>query len=441
MKDWREFPVSATCRRRRKGGAKTCFSSFKDRAKRPKGATRVSSAMKLPAMLLVAILLAGCAETPTQEAHPNATEDAPRLALLDSTAACPRFCEPSVAVTGDGTWFVLGDSLERSADGGATFEDASLPPTPTALGAYTLFQTDSMIAAAPDGRLFYSALIASCPSACLLTGIQVASTEDGAERWSSLFLSLPSHLRAPGADRQWLAFGPDGLVCLHFQYVGPILAPAIGGVREAPEVRISCSTDGGATFPEFVSVSGPASMYVINGRGVFDDEGRLYVPYFFDGELVVAVSSDKGRTFEPRAVPGAAGDYFPALAAGPNGVLHLLWRDDGKRVSYATSTDGGATWPDPLVVSAPGETTPTSPWIESHEGSFSAAWFVAESEASNRIVLWDGESTLTLAEDLPNGDGRAAATDFAHLTLTPDARALVVFGDLDAATTRLAAVG
>lgn len=393
------------------------------------------------AAIVLALLLAGCASPAAQTIAPAASPPALDVLLFASDAGCRSFCEPNVAALPTGEWLVLGDRFTRSVDGGATFEDVAPPPSPVP-GS---FQTDALVQVAPDGTLFFSALVASCAlvscAVLVLEGIQVARSTDASDSWSSVFLSLPRHPNGFGADRQWLAFGPDGVVCVNFQYVG-VITPVLL-VNTGPEVRASCSTDGGATFPEFVSVTGVVENGVINGRPVFDAAGRYVIPYFRldrDGALFLAISEDTGRTFEEVAVEGASGDYFPSLALDANGTFHLLWRDADQAVVHATSADARA-WSASEVVSGPGETTPSSPWMEARGEGILATWFVARGEDANDVVAWDGARTVTVATGLANGPYRPAATDFAHLALAPDGRALVVFGDVEDDETRLALVG
>lgn len=387
-----------------------------------------------------ALLLAGCAAPAPGIEAASSLPPASTFTTVDSGAGCAYFCEPNAIVLASGEWFVLGDALTRSLDEGATFEPIDIPPSPLGPASY---QTDAMIEASPDGSLYYSALIAACPLTCValvLSGIQVARSEDLGETWSSTYLTLPSHFGAPGADRQWLSFGADGLVCLNFQYVGQLTPLGWQSVTD-PEIRASCSDDGGATFPDFVSVSGPVPNGAINGRAAFDSAGRMYVPYFrldSDGALVVATSDDAGRTFEEVPVEDAAGDYFPSLAIDGNDTLHLLWRNGDGAVSYATSVDRAATWSAPILLGAADEETPISPWIEARGDVVRAVWFVSESDETNALVAWDGERTSVLATGVSDGEYRHAGSDFAHVALTPDGRAVAVFGDIDSGKARLA---
>lgn len=397
-------------------------------------------------LLALTVLLAGCLGTaPAAEMAPvDAPAAAPRL--LDTTAGCAWFCEPSVAVDGEGRWFVLGDALRASEDGGATWLEAGTPPSPKP----DAFQTDTLVQVAPDGTLWYSALVASCTPAVgcnpfLLYGVQVARatapvpTEDD---WESVFLSAPTHPRGLGADRQWLSFGPDGLVCVSFQHVGAALfaAPLPLPRPSQSDLRVSCARDIGA-FPDFTSAAAGQPVSIINGRPAFDAAGALYVPHFrYDGgaRLEVAVSTDEGRTFEARSV-GGEGAWFPALAVAPDGALHAAWNDDGT-LRRARSLDQGASWSPPEALTLPEETVVSSPWLEAGPGGLAIAFFVQEDEDANRLELWRNGARTVLASGLENGAYRFAGTDFAHFAVDAAGRALVVVPDLGAEETRVAVV-
>ena len=79
---------------------------------------------------------------------------------------------------------------------------------------------------------------------------------------------------------------------------------------------------------------------------------------FGRGALVVAISSDGGRTWQAGANPADDGKdigrSFVDVAADEQGVFHLVWLDGragkGKGLIYARSTDGGATWSNNQVL-------------------------------------------------------------------------------------------
>ncbi len=72
------------------------------------------------------------------------------------------------------------------------------------------------------------------------------------------------------------------------------------------------------------------------------------------GGLVVAKSTDAGRTWAAASSPSADGDFgrrFPALAAA-GGVFTAAWLDrkSNAKVLASRSSDGGATWSKPALL-------------------------------------------------------------------------------------------
>lgn len=110
-------------------------------------------------------------------------------------------------------------------------------------------------------------------------------------------------------------------------------------------------------------------------------------------QIFFARSRDAGRSWSrPRRPtgrrPGAASEWWPALAAGPDGRLWLAWQDDSAngipRVYYASSTDAGRTWTRPLPASpdAPPDASQWRPSIASSESGSAALVFIDGRERS-----------------------------------------------------------
>src|ERR1041385_3016077 len=177
--------------------------------------------------LLLAALLAGCSGHAPQNAAPPPQAAAPPFAAATSIAApCPALrevdCfEPSIAADPTGRLFVANTSCQAIAasdDGGAAFHGLPLPPDamgmlPGAPHGDCTMQVD------PKGRLWFSALVSEAPLSGLgtLVGLHVARSDDGGASWAAGHF-FPFAAKAEGADaglavsadRQWLAFAPDG---------------------------------------------------------------------------------------------------------------------------------------------------------------------------------------------------------------------------------------
>lgn len=150
-----------------------------------------------------------------------------------------------------------------------------------------------------------------------------------------------------------LAVGPDGdLYAAWTEYEGALWFSRSedGGKRFSPPQRlVGGEGDKPARAPS-LAVGKDQRVYLAWTTG--EDEGA---------DIHVAVSSDRGKTFG-RPILVAPNDRYadaPKLAAGPDGVLHLVYaQSDGGpfarfRIHYARSTDGGRTFEPPRAVSIP----------------------------------------------------------------------------------------
>lgn len=145
-------------------------------------------------------------------------------------------------------------------------------------------------------------------------------------------------------------------------------------------VMVITSTDGGHTFGSPVQVNDPArprvgaaTPLVVPGGDLlvlyedykedWDDYNNRATPYHGTHALMLARSSDGGRTFSQTVVDDAQvrshrflvyTPPFPSLAASPDGRrLYAAW-SDGRRgapdVLLRRSDDGGKTWAAPIQV-------------------------------------------------------------------------------------------
>jgi hypothetical protein len=102
-------------------------------------------------------------------------------------------------------------------------------------------------------------------------------------------------------------------------------------------------------------------------------------------EIAVLISDDRGATWtDPitvtKAMPGFVSDpddgtplrtedILPEIGAGPNGELYIVWQEatlapSGSAIAFSKSTDGGATWSDPVRVNTRPDVQAFTPSVE-----------------------------------------------------------------------------
>lgn len=188
---------------------------------------------------------------------------------------------------------------------------------------------------------------------------------NGGKSWNEGL--LPGLTAATGgrferASDPWVAFGPGGrayYVTLAFN-------------EQTPEngIFVSASEDGGLTWGPPVPVRtdmmdfNDKEAMIVDTRADSPYRGRIYVGWdtvFADRRQTVrfSYSDDGGRSFIPAITvygEGASVGVFPVV--GPAGVVHLVWANYTFNGSFwspalltAKSTDGGASWSAPVVIS------------------------------------------------------------------------------------------
>jgi len=144
------------------------------------------------------------------------------------------------------------------------------------------------------------------------------------------------------------------------------------------DIFVASSTDGGATFgdPINISNSGAPSAGQIAASG-----DNVHVVWMDSAsgnpEIFVASSTDGGATFgAPVNVSNTTDGVSssPQIALSAKGTIHIVWQDTlpSNDIFVASSTDGGATFGDPVNVSNSG--TSSAPSIALAEDNFYVVW-------------------------------------------------------------------
>ncbi len=288
-----------------------------------------------------------------------------------------------------------------STDGGSTFTDVLLPGWDSATGATGLFKHvqaggDPVLAFAPDGTLYYSALVYdfSFPNRTP-SGVAVAVSHDGGATWNTPVMVHYEDANTFFNDKEWIAAGAGGNVYVTwtlFKFNKP------RGYISSHIVE-AVSHDHGATWSDPIAVSDSAHPFDQGSSPAVAPDGTVYVAYggnqasnVFRDQIVLARSTDGGLTFtnvELGRVYDDIGCYpanvaqgrarlsfeqfrvssFPSLAIDPTtGGLAIAWSDDqnnagcaagaasfsgstNNQVKLVTSADG-ITWTTPRIITS-----------------------------------------------------------------------------------------
>jgi hypothetical protein len=175
-------------------------------------------------------------------------------------------------------------------------------------------------------------------------------TDDGGATWHpSMGGGIPS-----GVDHQTLGGGPfaanDPLNALNLYpravyYCSQDIATAF----------CALSRDGGVTFGAGVPVYNLLDCGGLHGHIMVAPDGTAYLPNkSCDGAQGVVVSTDNGKTWAIRTVPGSVpGDSDPAVAIGANGTVYFSYANGDGTAHVAVSHDQGRTWSTTYDVGAP----------------------------------------------------------------------------------------
>lgn len=288
-----------------------------------------------------------------------------------------------------------------SNDGGATFTDVILPgyrPTSRGIGIFMHVSAggDPVLAFAPDGTLYYSALVYdfSYPNRTP-SGVAVSVSRDGGSTWA-----LPVMVHYEDAnnffnDKEWVTAGSNGNVYVTWTL---FKSNKPHGYLSS-NIVMAASHDHGVTWSSPIQVSDAAHPYDQGSSPAVARDGTIYVAYegnqasnVVRDQIVLARSKDGGVTFTNTELGRVYDDFgcyptnvaqgrarlsfeqfrlssFPSLAIDPNtGDMAIAWADDqlnagcaagapsfsgttNNQVKLVTSTNG-TTWTAPSIITS-----------------------------------------------------------------------------------------
>ena len=285
-----------------------------------------------------------------------------------------RGSEDNIGVLGDGQIFTQkGLHTMRSKDDGATWVDVA----PATTNKQTL---DPMLYVDPwRSTVYIDQLYVGCSI--------LAWSKDAGSSWTT----NPAACGLPGDDHEKIGAGPSNVPGSPFPIVYYSFSSFGGGVY------VSRSLDGGVTWIPSQPIVGvnDGRAYDNTGHVFADEKGNVYDPLYMcdhGGYMGVGVSNDYGASYrfvEVDKKPGACTDPDPGLSVDTNGTAYLAYhRDDG--VYYSFSTDKGATWSAPVLVSPP--TQKSFVHVDSIAG-----------DTGRLAIVWRGTSDSAKGPDTADG--------------------------------------
>lgn len=370
-------------------------------------------------VLVVLVLVAGCASPGAVEdvlpPAPDATA-APTFLVEERPLDCGSCFEATLAIDPASRLFLVAAGTAEvlvSEDEGTTWTTRPGPPLPQGVSADV---GDALVQVAPDGTLYYSALIAErlglgAPG---LFGIQVAWSTDAAATWTGNTILSPKD--SPGVpvvypDRQWLGFADDGTIYLTY--------------NQLPSgIWVARSDDGGATWGGWTRAA-PVEDRIGAGQSgppVVDPEGTVFVPgcALAPAGLAVYASTDGGATFSREDVPSSGCSWFPVVAVAPDGALVAAWTDTAGLTFVSVRDPATGAWSEAVEWA---RSSVTSPWpLPRADGGLDLVWLGGESGTAVHLASGDRLAApardLVLAEGLDSG----GETHYAHGARFPDGR-------------------
>ena len=319
---------------------------------------------------------------------------------LDVVAREPMIAEHpdgSLFVTGYGAAFFSGKEVDvpplwKSSDGGTTWSRVNVGTMKDgAVG-----NSDPDLAVAPDGTLYFAALVYN-RKAGEGEQINIGASPDGGATWKWTLLS-----KTRFDDRPWVEVTPDGTAHVIW--------------NDGAGVCYAVSKDRGLTWTERERIhpKGGSSHLAVGPNG--EIAVRIIPPSaagskYDEGVDLIAVSTDGGLTWTKNNAPGYRewNNYFPVprwiepLAWDAGGALYSFWTNL-KGIWLARSLDRGVTWKTWRLRECP-EVAYYPYLVARGRGELAATWFASWTGTWHarvaRVDVGDGETPPRMVESEP----------------------------------------
>ncbi|HEX9340947.1 MAG TPA: sialidase family protein [Thermoplasmata archaeon] len=315
--------------------------------------------------------------------------------------------EPAVAIGSDGTvvytalsWRLFQTNVWKAPFGSTpVFQGAPDAHIDGAIGG-----EDADVDFGSTGTVLFSTLMAilNPPSTSLRLGVS-AITCPNADTSNDFTNCGAQLIDTSGADRQWVTSdGPTVYISYHDSGSSTL-------------IHVQRSDDDGFTWHSVASpipgqdgLTGMSTFNNDQGPIVADATTHSVFAIYASGQgglqkgtnanfnnIVVSRSTDGGLTWQPTlvyhaAVNTALNNVFPALAVDPaNGNLYAAW-SDAHTVSFATSSDHGATWSSTVSVNSGSAVTAVFPWVAAYNGKVDIVYYgTTASSKDDSAAVWN----------------------------------------------------
>jgi hypothetical protein len=376
---------------------------------------------------------AGAVATPSNDARPVSLSAEPvRLSAADADGA-----EPATAAGRDGSVYVAwvehrpeqkADVMLARFDGEGRMRGAPQRVNAEA-GAATAWRGDPpTVAVAPDGGVYVGWTARVKSESGQAADLYLSASRDGGQTFAAA-VKVNDDARPAARGMHSLAVGADGRVYLAWlderNVAQPQPSAQAGGhhMESNREVFMTSSADGGRTFAPNLRVATEACPCCKTSLAAAPDN-RLYVSWrqvLPDNyrHIAVASTTDGGRTFSQPVI--VSDDRWQlegcpvsgsALALGADGALRVLWFSAGEAgatgLYWSESRDGGRTF-SPRRLFSDGQAYGTPVLLASGE-RLTAVWGMSAGGATRLMTgQLDGAGRVTTNAGAAGGELPSAA--------------------------------
>jgi hypothetical protein len=178
----------------------------------------------------------------------------------------------------------------------------------------------------------------------------------------------------------------------------PVTSPTIGYPKiiyycfnHPAFTKCSKSLDGGLNFIPTAQISNP-SCSGLNGHGVTNAKGVIFIPLGSCGLPKLAISGDEGNTWKVIQVAEdstATGD--PSVAVDSAGNLYYLWvTEDDRLPMLSVSRNSGKTWSKPIMVAPRGVKAVNLATLDVGKPGKIAMAYYGTKDPDDKEIGWNG---------------------------------------------------